>query len=675
MTCMSSFAAAEFDAVFDKGALDALMSTNSAEVRSQAMAMFQEICRVLAANGRYLCITLAEDYILQTLFSAFRPNAEDVVRSLIKSEAENSVASFCWDLSVSILTTKQRSPFVPYVVNLRKSAQRDVSITAEERVLVYFDNLGNSTTTSTTLSVTDATERLLEAQSFHQKQYNLGIFTLGRFETLHFWSKESAEIPRFTIFVLDAMEKGNRMVSRYCAVFMVPFGREADYQFTTQQGLEDIAQQAGCRRLIAVCCNRPHVFPEMSELQAELSSIAMSLRPFDMPEDEQIPYMAISAESDWETIADGKTPASGKYVVEESYNDDNDRAILRRLIFLQNQTFVQTEVRLLLKAGTSNSKSSSKKKKGGKGKKSKSKGKTNNTSETDRDDEYDFDYSYLDDHHKAILASLCLSNTICTGTSTDKSDASTPIRGVVIGLGGGALLMALNKYLPKSAELYVCDIDGEMATIAKEHFGFRENRNLQFLPCEGLALLNSISTSITNKTKSNSDTNNVQTEIVSSSLFKDPRLLDFLVIDADSKDTSLGMSAPPQPFTTPESLRLMHSLLQPGGLLIINTVARAKLKYKEFLVKVQTAFKISDLSSQNSSDGSENSVTSGEVYTVQPSEEAVNIEIVGVKGGADAPRISANSKPNKASKKSQAVDVQLDKKKQRSRNLEELLEV
>ncbi len=77
-----------------------------------------------------------------------------------------------------------------------------------------------------------------------------------------------------------------------CAVFIVPSGREGDYQFSTPEGLTEIAEQACCLRLIAVCCNRPHVFPAMGLLQTELSPIIMNLRIIDGdPADEAIPFM------------------------------------------------------------------------------------------------------------------------------------------------------------------------------------------------------------------------------------------------------------------------------------------------------------------------------------------------------------------------------------------------
>eukprot|EP01036_Dinobryon_divergens_P044904 gene44904-59939_t len=66
MTTMN-FQKDSFDIVFDKGALDALMSINTPEVHSKALLLFQEIQRVIKPGGKYICITLAEDFIINAL--------------------------------------------------------------------------------------------------------------------------------------------------------------------------------------------------------------------------------------------------------------------------------------------------------------------------------------------------------------------------------------------------------------------------------------------------------------------------------------------------------------------------------------------------------------------------------------------------------------------------------
>jgi ubiquinone/menaquinone biosynthesis C-methylase UbiE len=71
MTNMPIFKDHEFDVVLDKGALDALMSMNTADVIEKAVMMFSEVSRVLKNGGKYVCISLCENYIFQELLSFF----------------------------------------------------------------------------------------------------------------------------------------------------------------------------------------------------------------------------------------------------------------------------------------------------------------------------------------------------------------------------------------------------------------------------------------------------------------------------------------------------------------------------------------------------------------------------------------------------------------------------
>ena len=52
-----------FDLVLDKGALDALMSEDTIEVRRKAESMYSEVFRVLTQGGIYMCISLLEQFI------------------------------------------------------------------------------------------------------------------------------------------------------------------------------------------------------------------------------------------------------------------------------------------------------------------------------------------------------------------------------------------------------------------------------------------------------------------------------------------------------------------------------------------------------------------------------------------------------------------------------------
>ena len=392
MTDMHQYRDGSFDVVFDKGALDALMSTNSAGSSAQARQMFSEIRRVLSKGGKYVCITLGEDYIFDSL-----------VKFFVLGTAE-------WEMNIEAVNgngkKKQKSPFKTFfiVITLTGGSSGSVSMS--------LDRYGNDLQSPVLVPAADVQEVVKAIQQHHSSQFDIGEIRLDRFQSIDLWddAKKSGAgngsngsgVPRFTVIVVDAALQARRL----CAVFFVPAGRESEYQFSTQDGLLQIAGQAQCKRLLAVRCNRPHTFPDMAQLQAELSPVAMGLKPLPDPAcDEQIPYMQLDTTNEWETIDTGVSAVSGEYHVEEGPDDSKSDAVLRRLIFLQNQNFVQTEVRMVERRAPGGKGGS---KKGGcKGKRQKGAVKTAPSSADD--DSLEFDFTYLDDHHKCTLLACVLS--------------------------------------------------------------------------------------------------------------------------------------------------------------------------------------------------------------------------------------------------------------------------
>ena len=66
-----SYSNAMFDCVIDKGTLDAIFSNTDDVTVQKVDRIFDEVGRVLKIAGRYLCITLAQDHILQKLLQYF----------------------------------------------------------------------------------------------------------------------------------------------------------------------------------------------------------------------------------------------------------------------------------------------------------------------------------------------------------------------------------------------------------------------------------------------------------------------------------------------------------------------------------------------------------------------------------------------------------------------------
>lgn len=135
------------DVVVDKGALDALLSVDNAETQAQGVAMFNDLSRVLVDGGRYICITLAEEFILKALVSYF------VMGNQVKD------TSVDWSLTLETLDTSTptqqqslkgklatNSPFTPIVWIFQKHVKPEVSMNGANNDIccsVNFDILGN----------------------------------------------------------------------------------------------------------------------------------------------------------------------------------------------------------------------------------------------------------------------------------------------------------------------------------------------------------------------------------------------------------------------------------------------------------------------------------------------------------------------------------------------------
>ncbi len=70
MLCMS-YENSSYDCVIDKGTLDAIFSNTTEETVAQVDTVFNEIERVLKTSGRYICITLAQEHILDKILKRF----------------------------------------------------------------------------------------------------------------------------------------------------------------------------------------------------------------------------------------------------------------------------------------------------------------------------------------------------------------------------------------------------------------------------------------------------------------------------------------------------------------------------------------------------------------------------------------------------------------------------
>jgi len=418
----------------------------------------------------------------------------------------------------------------------------------------------------------------------------------NRFDTLHLHDESPSNNRtdyRYRLIVMDRSlpPKTSTSISRSqylqgithpVAVFLIPAGREAEYLFRTYRGLNDIAKSANCARLIAVSFHRDHVYQGgqkvvQAELEVAVQTIAQqgAFMYVDSKEREwylqklrkesansvsntsfSIPFMALDGIGKRDVIVEGDSPTTGPFLVEE-VDVDGGRTV-RRLYFRENENVVQTEVflkkdhRARARAGTG------------------------------------VDGTVIDmlklafDYHQHIAAGALVLGGIISPSISKQDDGSPPEhescgQGMVIGLGGGALVNFFMEFMP-SLNLTVVELDKSIVDIAKSHFGFRaDSLRVKVVIGDGLTICakNSIGSMEGEKEEKFGHEENVadvakdREEIVFA-----PNSMQFIVIDVDSKDTSIGMSCPPVPFVSPTYLSQLYELLGEDGVLVINVSAR-----------------------------------------------------------------------------------------------------
>lgn len=444
---------------------------------------------------------------------------------------------------------------------------------------------------------------------------------------------------------------------------ILPAGREAEYQFASRNGLRDLAVQADTRRLITARLNKPHTFGDMASIQSELSPLVLTLVPRCLnTQKESIPYMALGDDNDWTQIEYNFSPVSGDYFIEEREcgNDDEEGApagsLMRRLLFVQNQNFVQTECRLLQPTGTASVLSKGQKKR----LKKKTKANTTGTSTEHKVEtsvntivqattsdklvvKFIFDHTYLDSHHSAALTALSLvPNLLTTPSSASPSTISgggDGRRGLLVGLGGGSMAMSLQKHL-SDVSLVICELDGRMVDVATEFFGFVRSHHTSIVVGDGMQYINECAEKeLCRQIKHLHINTTTATSTTSTDIVDDVQANSFtyIFIDVDGKDTTLGLTAPPETFISQQSLQSMYDALAPDGVLILNVVARGGQEPIDALVaRLKSVF----VKHNNQESGA---------FMIKPSETTVNIIIAAVKCGVVSINKDGEEKPLKTS--------------------------
>jgi len=319
----TTFADNEFDVVFDKGAMDALFATESAEDTEAAVRMISEVKRVA---DKYFCISLAQEHIVQLMIDCF------VVDGWALEIYQPDPSSF-----------DNASPLFPFVFLASRVKDGDeqplgiASLTFPgcEPEPLLSDQIGASIR-----GIQDITT------SKHKLRSKLKMDELVRIELWAPDTDKSHSLPRYTCTVSDLGRDG---ANGSFGVFIVPRGKEQNWMFVSEEGIRQLVEQIGMTRLCVVTMQACHDYESMQHVQDELSAAVEGMAPPSMKKAERIPFLSTDEGigASWNLVAQTQSEQCGLMLVEEQPSFDGS-SCTRRLIFASNRDMIQSESRFIL---------------------------------------------------------------------------------------------------------------------------------------------------------------------------------------------------------------------------------------------------------------------------------------------------------------------------------------
>eukprot|EP00850_Spirogloea_muscicola_P006698 SM000032S12082 [mRNA] locus=s32:401812:407454:+ [translate_table: standard] len=496
----TKFPDATFDVVFDKGGLDALMGEPGEEATAAGQRFLSEVARLIKPNGgRYICITLAQEHILELLLAKFRSQ---------------------WEVSIHQIPPSARSvrsslrPFLVVAKSVHNPQGEQVSpvaLTFSHAVSEGSDDFQMTSLLSVVNTENERRRRNMEAHLISPEEAapcSRDVNGCTREPEDNGVDLDSIEPGRrvvrtlfggkYTAFVMDSKKEFPKSTTN-CGVFLIPQGREHEYIFNRENGHWQIVESARAARLIIVHLNRGYKFVSNAAVQTELSPEVIKLAPASCRDNpSQISYMTTGDGIGKRTILEELlSPMTGKIMVEEveltaeemaSYSDDHGLPssphTFRRLMFLRNPNLIQSEALVIgsSQVAVSSSAKLSRQTSGGQAGRGKRKGaKKENQRSPDLpppagaiSSEKKVDHSHLGSkYHAAMVAGLSLIEP----ELSVRFSKGEKVNALVVGLGGGALPMFLHQHLP--FDVKVVELDGVIGQLASRHFGFLEDDRMK----------------------------------------------------------------------------------------------------------------------------------------------------------------------------------------------------
>ncbi|KAA8548383.1 hypothetical protein F0562_000067 [Nyssa sinensis] len=580
-----------FDAVVDKGGLDALMEPElGSKLGNQYLS---EVKRVLKSVGKFICLTLAESHVLGLLFPKFR---------------------YGWSMSLHAIPQKPSN----------KPSLQTFMVIAEKKSSTVLCQISSSFNHSSLDCFGDQARGLHEALDCENKirtEYSNGSNILYSLEDLQLGAKGNlAELSPgrrvlltlgeqggsqfcYRAVLLDAQQQDGPFMYN-CGVFLVPKTRAREWLFSSEEGQWLVVDNSKAARLVMVLLDASHN-ARMDEIPKDLSPLVKQLAPGKDKNGTQIPFMAASDGIKLRKIIHQVTSAlTGPIVVDdvvyERVDDDFSRSLpskdltFRRLTFQRTESLVQSEA-LLTREGSLKNVGEIEPKKIRSPSKSKKRGnQRRNDSIVSKIDESSMDLK-VDHNHLASSYHTGIVSGFMLISSYLESAASTGrmVKAFVIGLGAGLLPMFLHECL-SFLHIEVVELDPVVVDLARDYFGFREDEHLKVHITDGIQFVREIANFETDGNEDNLFHAKLPSSngsyLVSNVDGKGTDRIDILIVDVDSSDSSSGMTCPAADFVEESFLLTVKNSLSEQGLFIINLVSRSPAIKESVVSRMKVVF-------------------------------------------------------------------------------------
>lgn len=202
--------------------------------------MLDEVERVLSSTGRYLIVTLGQDFIFTKLLQRFANNHRGWALDVHALEARSSAKG-----------VTSASPFLTLVAVVRRRAAGEEG---DPPLRLSFDSTARQLHSPLTFGEGEhgsALAHVTAAREWHHTMHSLRHVSPGRFKGdvdiylraassgIGDGEKAEAEVgPRYSLSVVDLVPAAR--VPQPCAVFIIPQDRNHEWLFATADGLRQV---------------------------------------------------------------------------------------------------------------------------------------------------------------------------------------------------------------------------------------------------------------------------------------------------------------------------------------------------------------------------------------------------------------------------------------------------